>query len=896
MTGLELVLLAAAGQVPAITEVMANPLVEDSGEYVEIFNPGPEACILTGFSLTDGDALDQLAPWEETLYGAFPATGVVLGSDTLPPGGVALVFELGYPSWGGYQIPAGTVILTTADASICNGLAAATDPLTLFDGSGTADSCAISTYGTPLPSDTWSGRDDDGLDGIPFDPGDGFSVERIFASGPDLEYNWAASPEGGTPGVVPQPSDSLDVCLCWLEAQPAPPVPGQPFLLAACVLNCGALPVSPVQVAFFLDADADSSGGPGEVLEVLSTGDLQPGQMDTLQATVTLDEGCWLAGATASQAGDTQPGNDTALLALVCGGGSWPVISEVLANPADEDRDEYFELWFPGPGVLDATSLAFTDGDALDQVEPWSAASGTVTDPDAVAGCFMPAGTWAVVLDSEYASGSQPWDLEPGTLVLTTANTTLGDGLAGTDPLTLYKPGGPGTASVVSTWGTPVSAEDPLSCDDDGLDGIPFDPGQGTSVHRIALAGPDEEGNWSPAPPTPGGPPGGIQPGYDIEVAEISLEPPMGPGQDAISTRTLLLNAGTEALEEGQYELVVFADLDMSGTPGSSEIIYQGSPDGMGAGDSLQVLATWTSLPPPVPVRALVSCASDTTPGNDSSTTMWNRTLDLVVNEIMYGPQTGQPEWIELFNAGQTPLDLRDWSFRDSRTQVAVCDSSVLLQPSSFAILTSDSSAFADAWPGTGCDVLQPSDWPVLNDQTQPGQDYSDDVRLLLDSVQVCDWVPYDDSWGGGGGISLERISPVSAGYLQSSWAPCGTGGTPGAVNGAYTPGGGGGLMSIHPDPFSPDGDGFDDLLVIELSLPGLSNSIDLLVFNVQGRLVATLFDSFQASQQVQTSWDGGSDSGDPLPVGRYIVYLRADPDGGEVVEAAKVVVLARRL
>lgn len=881
---------------PTVTEVMANPLDEAADEFVEIWNQGSNPWPVAGLSLTDGDALDELVPWSEAAHGAFPDTDAVLDCDTLAPGALALVFELDYGLSGAYDIPAGTVILTTADASICNGLAAATDPLTLFDAGGTADSNAVSTYGTPVPSDIWQDRDDDMLDGIPFDPGDGSSVERLFPGGPDAEYNWQASGPGGTPGTLPQASDSTDLCLSWIAVSPSEPSPGEPLTISACVLNCGAIEVSGAALAVFLDSNADSSAAPEEILQSFNPGLLQPGESDTMSCVTSLAEACWLAGALVSHPDDSNPANDLALAVLIVGDGSWPVISEVLANPLNEDCDEFVELFFPGPGVVDATSMAFTDGDALDQVEPWDSASGAISDPDAVIGSFMPPGTRAVILDSEYATGSQPYDLPPGTLVLTTANTTIGDGLTTTDPLTLYRSGGTGVERIVSTWGTPIAASDPLSCDDDGLDGIPFDPGQDLSVNRIVLDGPDAEWNWGVADPSPGGEAEGMQPGYDLALYGLSPEPPMGQGGEVVTVSAVVGNSGTESLEEGGWEVVLFADADLSGSPGSAEIFYSGCPGAVVSGDTLLFEAGWPSQAGGMPLSGWVTCPFDTTSANDSAFVLWNRTLDLVINEVMYGPSPGEPEWIELFNAADQPLDVSLYLFSDSRSTVEMTDTPAVLAPGQFAVVTSDSGAFRDAWPDVSCPVLQPEDWPVLNNQTQQGEEYADDLRLSLASGQVCDYVPYDDSWGGGGGLSLERVSPAFPGYLQSSWTPSATGGTPGEVNDAFSPGQGGGLMSLYPDPFSPDGDGFDDVLTIELALPGLSNTVDLVVYNVQGRVVRTLMDSQQCGQLAQLSWDGTGDGGARLPIGRYIIYLRAEPEAGEVVEAAKVVVLARRM
>ena len=43
----------------------------------------------------------------------------------------------------------------------------------------------------------------------------------------------------------------------------------------------------------------------------------------------------------------------------------------------------------------------------------------------------------------------------------------------------------------------------------------------------------------------------------------------------------------------------------------------------------------------------------------------------IVVNEIMFAPLGGEPEWIELFNNTETEINLKDWSVWDVITTPA---------------------------------------------------------------------------------------------------------------------------------------------------------------------------------------------------------------------------------
>lgn len=159
-----------------ITEVMYNPVSATTGEFVELFNNGFDDVDLVGFTFTDGDSTDSLQ--------AFQASGTVV-----TPGSYALILDPDYA--GGYTIPAGTVLVTTGDTTLGNGLAS-DDPVTLFP---PGESTAISTYGTPL----------DDTDNVPVTTAPtGFSVERRDVNAPDGDGNWCISvdPSGSTPGAA----------------------------------------------------------------------------------------------------------------------------------------------------------------------------------------------------------------------------------------------------------------------------------------------------------------------------------------------------------------------------------------------------------------------------------------------------------------------------------------------------------------------------------------------------------------------------------------------------------------------------------------------------------------------------------------------------------------------
>jgi hypothetical protein len=197
LTLFALVSVCQAGPQVVISEVMSNPKGRESGagspgdrnEYVELYNNDSVDVDMAGWLLWDGDGYDLIEAWTDT---AISDPDVVIDTTVLGSGRYAVVLDPEYTSVGDttyvqpYDFPPGTVILTVGNTTIGDGLSG-NDPLSL----GGPDSVFLDTYGTP----------DDTTDSIPFDAGDGISVERIDLRAPDREDNWAPCNDSmGTPG------------------------------------------------------------------------------------------------------------------------------------------------------------------------------------------------------------------------------------------------------------------------------------------------------------------------------------------------------------------------------------------------------------------------------------------------------------------------------------------------------------------------------------------------------------------------------------------------------------------------------------------------------------------------------------------------------------------------
>lgn len=49
-----------------------------------------------------------------------------------------------------------------------------------------------------------------------------------------------------------------------------------------------------------------------------------------------------------------------------------------------------------------------------------------------------------------------------------------------------------------------------------------------------------------------------------------------------------------------------------------------------------------------------------------------NNFNDIVINEIMYAPSTGEPEWVEIFNRTSNVINLKNWKLSDASTTITI--------------------------------------------------------------------------------------------------------------------------------------------------------------------------------------------------------------------------------
>lgn len=281
----------------------------------------------------------------------------------------------------------------------------------------------------------------------------------------------------------------------------------------------------------------------------------------------------------------------------------------------------------------------------------------------------------------------------------------------------------------------------------------------------------------------------------------------------------------------------------------------------------------------------------------------------IVINEIMYDPLAGQTEWIELYHRGSVPIDIARWKTADRPTasgsnSFILTNSSAIIQPRDLVVVAADSTILSRfgylGLPASGVRLF------ILNRSSGLGLNNDGDDVILRDAMgRTIDSVSYAPDWHhpdltDAKGRSLERINPDLGSNDRRNWSssPDPVGGTPGRTNGIYTsriPSTA--SVSINPNPFSPDGDGFEDFCIIRYNLPLTTSVIRISIFDIKGRLVRSLANGELSGPLGEVIWDGLDDTKRRVRIGPYIVFVEAmDGQAGVVATAKAVAVVAAKL
>lgn len=273
---------------------------------------------------------------------------------------------------------------------------------------------------------------------------------------------------------------------------------------------------------------------------------------------------------------------------------------------------------------------------------------------------------------------------------------------------------------------------------------------------------------------------------------------------------------------------------------------------------------------------------------------------DIIINEILFDPYSGGNDFVELYNRTEKVLDLNGLKIGNAYKNTAEdITASYLLLPNEYVVLSENIDAVKS-------DYIVPYPQKMLETEL-PGFDNDAGNVSLVNGVEVIDSFGYSAKMhfsllSDKEGVSLERINPNVESWNDDNWhSAAATVGfaTPTYQNSQYIDLGEipeSNIFNIPNTTFSPDGDGEEDVLVMNYEVTQTGYSVNLIIFDAMGRQVTQLASNIPMGTAGLFKWDGTDAEGLKVRMGIYVVWAEIFHPDGDVEYFKESCVLAKRL
>lgn len=254
---------------------------------------------------------------------------------------------------------------------------------------------------------------------------------------------------------------------------------------------------------------------------------------------------------------------------------------------------------------------------------------------------------------------------------------------------------------------------------------------------------------------------------------------------------------------------------------------------------------------------------------------------DIVINEILFNPNSGGVDFVEIVNRSAKYLNLQNWQLANKEAgevanQRTISTQNLLIAPGQYLAITTNTTVLQAHYPAAVPERL----WSMASLPSYP--DAAGTVVLLMPNGAVADEVSYRSAQHfkllrDAEGVSLERIS-LAGPSVEANFHSAATNvkATPGYRNSQAREAGIGGAskLELTPKVITPDGDGVDDVLLLQFKLPQAGFVASVQIFDASGRLVRKLAGNTLLGAEELLQWDGLKDNGSKAAIGYYIVLV----------------------
>jgi hypothetical protein len=282
--------------------------------------------------------------------------------------------------------------------------------------------------------------------------------------------------------------------------------------------------------------------------------------------------------------------------------------------------------------------------------------------------------------------------------------------------------------------------------------------------------------------------------------------------------------------------------------------------------------------------------------------------MDIVINEILFNPLGDGVDFVELFNVSFKVIDLSELELGSVKisppnppdsSYYSLTEEQLLMVPGAYLCLSSSPLMVKTQYQTNNPNgFLKVDPFPGLKND-KGSVLLRDKNSLMIDAFDYDEKMHYPllvyvD------GVSLERAVFLQTTNDKTNWHSAAE--SVGFATPAYENSQSIGQketderITVDPEIFSPDNDGYNDLVNISYNLDQAGYMMTIDIFNSNGYPVRKLVNNQYLGLEGSVNWDGIQDDNSKAAVGIYVIYVQLFDLDGNIKHFKRLVVLAAKL
>jgi hypothetical protein len=259
---------------------------------------------------------------------------------------------------------------------------------------------------------------------------------------------------------------------------------------------------------------------------------------------------------------------------------------------------------------------------------------------------------------------------------------------------------------------------------------------------------------------------------------------------------------------------------------------------------------------------------------------------DIIINEVLFNPYTGNKDFIEFYNQTDFAFDLSEYFVADidNNGQLnnyhKLSTSTVVLNPHQYLLLTEDTINICTTYQCINAEALKLKISKLVAMPDDQGK-----FVLVGQFDEVIDSLSYHKNWHSPllrdqNGVSLERLDKLANSNNPLNWHSAAS------KVGFATPGYGNSqklgqtksekYFYLESKTISPDGDGFEDFLTLHYQLPVGDYNLSINIYTAEGVFIKKVINNQSIGIEGFITWDGTDYNQQKAPIGIYVMEIVA--------------------